>query len=70
MKLKTHICKKTPTNINGEYGLNLNSNNITSVPGGNKENTGNDKTLENLPLSCVDWSSNDEIYFVRLEKQF
>ncbi|XP_019892165.1 intraflagellar transport protein 80 homolog [Musca domestica] len=69
MKLKTHICKKTPTNINGEYGLNLNSNNITSGPGGNKENANNDKTLENLPLSCVDWSSNDEIYFVSDDHQ-
>lgn len=63
MKLKTHICKKTPSNTNGEYDLRTNSANSKS----SVENQINksDKSADNLPLSCVDWSSNDEIYFVR-----
>lgn len=63
MKLKTHICKKTPANLNGDYALQIKPGNTSNTNGnGNKSN---DKALDNLPLSCVDWSSNDEIYFVR-----
>ncbi|XP_065358749.1 intraflagellar transport protein 80 homolog [Calliphora vicina] len=67
MKLKTHICKKTPgSNGNGDY-LTQNSN-ITKTNAA-KENSNNEKSLDILPLSCVDWSSNDDIYFVSDDHQ-
>lgn len=62
MKLKTHICKKTPTNSNSDY-LSQNSSNQKNVNTATDKN--NEKSMDNMPLSCVDWSSNDEIYFVR-----
>ncbi|KAM7352319.1 intraflagellar transport protein Oseg5 isoform 2-T2 [Cochliomyia hominivorax] len=64
MKLKTHICKRAT--LKGNYLLQ--NTNIASTNSG-KEKNNEYKILDILPLICVDWSSNDDIYFVSDDHQ-
>ncbi|XP_068151961.1 intraflagellar transport protein 80 homolog [Drosophila tropicalis] len=54
MKLRTRICKKSS---------------IKSVETSTDAGSNNTQSSQNYPLSCVDWSSNEEIYFVSDDHQ-
>ncbi|XP_028898144.1 intraflagellar transport protein 80 homolog [Zeugodacus cucurbitae] len=66
MRLKTHICKRTSVNTNVDYRLRNSATQRNSS--GAKEKESNEKS-NIIPLSCVDWSSNEEIYFVSDDHQ-
>ncbi|XP_004524855.1 intraflagellar transport protein 80 homolog [Ceratitis capitata] len=66
MRLKTHICKRTSVNNNIDYRLQNSASQRSAS--GNKEKANKEKA-NITPLSCVDWSSNEEIYFVSDDHQ-
>ncbi|KAL9929664.1 intraflagellar transport protein Oseg5 isoform 1-T1 [Glossina fuscipes fuscipes] len=69
MKLKTHICKKSSTYENREFAYTPTSSASKEKPLDKPQKNDNEKLWQSLPLSCVDWSSNDEIYFVSDDHQ-
>ncbi|XP_017489923.1 PREDICTED: intraflagellar transport protein 80 homolog [Rhagoletis zephyria] len=66
MRLKTHICKRTSDNNNVDYRL---QNSATQRSSSGQKDAGNNGKTNISPLSCADWSSNEEIYFVSDDHQ-
>ncbi|XP_039950685.1 intraflagellar transport protein 80 homolog [Bactrocera tryoni] len=66
MRLKTEICKRTSVSNNVDFRLRNSATQRTTS--GHKEKENNEKP-NIIPLSSVDWSSNEEIYFVSDDHQ-
>ncbi|XP_069962374.1 intraflagellar transport protein 80 homolog [Bactrocera oleae] len=68
MRLKTDICKRTSVSNTSNVDFRLRNSATQRITSGQKEKENNEKA-NIIPLSSVDWSSNEEIYFVSDDHQ-